>query len=99
MDKVKQALKGRSGTIENGIDSVVGRLGKYGETLKTKAEGLKTRVRDLDEDRKPGSGTSPTADASPTAGTSPTADAGPSTGTSTLRGDLAGPTPPEAPER
>lgn len=59
LDQVKQALKGRSGAIEKGIDTVVGQLGKYGETLKAQAEGLKARVRALDEDA--GSpGTSPT---------------------------------------
>lgn len=52
MDKAKQALKGRSGTIEKGIDTAVDRLGTRGKSLRKPAEGLKARVRDLDEDRK-----------------------------------------------
>lgn len=62
MDKARQLMKGRSGKIEGIIDSAVGSVGKYSETLKKQAEGLKARTRDLDEERTSApSGGTPTA--------------------------------------
>ena len=85
LDQVKQALRGRSATIEKGIDAVVGRLGQAAGALEAQAQGLKARVRALDDDAGP-------PGASPSTTTAPT-----TTGPQALRGDLAPPTPPVPP--
>ena len=56
LDKVKQAVRGRSGTVEKGIDTAVDQAskvtkGKYDDTLTKGAEGLKEQARKLDDDR------------------------------------------------
>ena len=56
MDKAKQAMKGRSEMVEKGIDRAVAEAnkrtkGKYGETLTTRAQDLKQRARQLDDQR------------------------------------------------
>lgn len=53
MDKVKQAVKGRSGMVEKGIDRAVGQVdkrtkGKYNNQLTKRATDLKARARRLD---------------------------------------------------
>lgn len=53
MDKVKQAVQGRSGMVEKGIDRAVGQVdkrtkGKYNDKLTKQATGLKARARRLD---------------------------------------------------
>jgi hypothetical protein len=57
MDKVKQALKGRSSSLEQGIDKAVQQVnartkGKYGDTLSKGADALKKGTRQLDEERR-----------------------------------------------
>lgn len=57
MDKVKQAVRGKSAKIEQGIDKAVTEVdkrtqGKYGEKLTKGAETLKSKTRELDDDRR-----------------------------------------------
>ena len=66
MDKIKQAVKGRSQMVEKGIDRAVGEVdkrtkGKYSDTLTTRAQDLKSRARSLDEERRdpPAGGSEP----------------------------------------
>ncbi len=56
MDKLKQAVKGRSAMVEQGIDKAVAQVnkrtgGKYSGTLTKRAADLKSRARRLDEQR------------------------------------------------
>lgn len=68
MDKVKQAVSGRSAMIEQGIDQAVRQVnkrtgGKYGDTLTKRAHDLKQRARQMDAQRRPtdpdGNGSTP----------------------------------------
>jgi len=96
MDKVKQAMKGRSDTVERVIDAAVERAGRYSETLKKQGEGLKARARDLDDTRPDGPAPGGAADA-----TAPTVDltsAEAETPGPALRGDLAPPVPNASPK-
>lgn len=57
MDKVKQAVQGRSEMVEKGIDRAVGEVnkrtrGKYRDTLTQRAGALKDRARQLDDQRR-----------------------------------------------
>ncbi len=56
MDKLKQAVKGRSAMVEKGIDRAVTEAnkrtnGKYEAKLTKGARDLKARARRLDDDR------------------------------------------------
>ena len=63
MDKIKQAVKGRSHMLEKGIDTAVAQVnkrtgGKYDTTLTKRAQDLKSRAQRLDDERRdPGPGT------------------------------------------
>jgi hypothetical protein len=78
LDKVKQAVRGKSAKLEQGIDKAVGEVdkrtkGKYGDTLTKGAEALKGRARELDDDRRDGPATPPTGGPGPTGPTTPPA--------------------------
>ena len=70
MDKIKQAVRGRSAMVEKGIDRAVGEVdkrtkGKYSDKLTDRAQDLKSKARELDDERRdppadgPGSGSVP----------------------------------------
>lgn len=59
MDKVKQAMKGRSEAVERGIDAAASAAdkrtkGKYREKLQQGATRLKAQSRKLDDERRDG---------------------------------------------
>lgn len=95
LDKAKSALKGRSGMVEKGIDRAVTEAdkrtkGKYGDKLRSSAEQIKERARELDDERAPGTATGP-ADGHGTTGTT----GGPgTTGTTGPIGTAPGDVPP-----
>jgi hypothetical protein len=75
LDKVKQAVRGKSAKLEQGIDKAVGEVdkrtkGKYGDKLTKGAEALKSRARDLDEERRGGPGSPPSEGPGPAGPTS-----------------------------
>lgn len=105
MEALKRAMKGRSGTVERGVDTALSHLERYSATLKQRAETVKERARTLDPDR-----TGPTGDPAPPAPdrladpaaapparpADPAPPAPPASGPS-LRGDLVGERPDEGP--
>ena len=63
IDRVKQAMSGRSEMIERAVDAAVDRAGRYSETLRKHGDGLKSHARRLDGKRSEGTATASDHDA------------------------------------
>ena len=101
MDTVRQLMKGRSDTLERGVDKAMGYLGSYSDRLKRQAETVKAKARTLDPDRgetEP-SGAAPDPHGPPHSAAPPARPAAPTTTEGgSLRGDLVdGPETPARP--
>lgn len=87
-DALKRAMKGRSSTVERGVDTALSHLERYGTALKQRAETVKERARTLDPDHT-GTTTGTTKDpAAPPADLARPATASPPAAGPSLRGDL-----------